>query len=190
MRQGRWAVATGLLLLMAAPVRAADEQQERGAVTVGGGIFAPFDGDVGGSALLGAEGRVTDHVSVGGEVAYQRFDTPVTGLFGTRIDDARVDAVQLRALVRYAWNPGLVQPYLGGGGGIGIYDVQGRSGSSSIEGTGVSLNLLGLAGVDVPIGSHLALFAEGRVSGDVANLVFWSEQFGGASALTGARVRF
>ena len=44
MRQARWAVTVGLLLLAAGPAAAADE---RGAVWVGGGVFAPYDGDPG-----------------------------------------------------------------------------------------------------------------------------------------------
>lgn len=189
MRQGRWAVTCGLLLLVAGPVAAADA--ERGAVTVGGGIFAPFNGDVGGAALLGAEGRVSEHISVGGEVGYQRFDAEVTGVFSPILDTVQVDAVHLRALARYTWNPGIVRPYVGAGGGIGIYDYTSKGGGGlGIDGTGVSFGLFGLAGLDVPLGSRISLFAEGRVAGDLASYALFGEQFGGASGLSGARVRF
>jgi len=64
MKQARWAVPVGLLLLAVGPAAAADE---RGTVWLGAGVFAPYDGYPGGSALLGAEGRVSQHLSVGGE---------------------------------------------------------------------------------------------------------------------------
>jgi hypothetical protein len=127
MKQARWAVTVGLLLA-AGPAAAADE---RGTVRLGGGVFAPYDGNPGGSALLGAEGGVSQHLSVGGEVEY-------------------------------------------------------RNAQMTVVGVGV----LGLAGLDLPLGDRVSLFAEGRVSGDVETTLFSGDQVGGVSGLSGARFTF
>ena len=186
MRQGRWAVTLGLLLCAAVPLAAADE---RGSAWVGGGVFAPYDGDPGGSAMAGAEGRVSNHVSVGGEVEYRRYDTALEG-----IPHVDTDTVNLRALVRYTWFPGPVHPYVGAGAGIGIHSFDGTAhiGSYSVglSGTGVGVGVLGLAGLDVPIGDRFSLFAEGRVSGDFETTLLSGDQVGGVSGLSGARIRF
>jgi hypothetical protein len=60
----------------------------------------------------------------------------------------------------------------------------------TISGTLVSLGVLGLAGVDVPLGDRFALFAEGRVSGDVVTDFLAGTQLGGVSGMSGARIRF
>src|SRR5262249_23034612 len=64
MRQGRWPIAA-MLLFSTVSFATADD---RGMVTIGGGAFLPYNGDVGGTAMAGAEGRVSRHLSVGGEV--------------------------------------------------------------------------------------------------------------------------
>jgi len=186
MRQRRWAVTVGLVLLAAAPVGAADE---RGAVSVGGGVFAPYDGNPGGTALLGAEGRVSKHVSVGGEVEYRKSEMRISS-----IPDVNVDSVNLRALVRYTWFPGPVHPYVGAGAGLGVHSFDGTARVGSyrvgVDGTGVGVGVLGLAGLDVPLGERVSLFAEGRVSGDLETTLFSGDQVGGVSGLSGARIHF
>lgn len=183
----RWAVTLGLLLLATGAVAAGNE--EHGAVSAAGGVFVPYHGNAGPSAMLGAEGRVSDHVSVGGELEYRHFDAD--GVAGTT---ANVDSLHARALVRYTWQPGVVRPYLGAGAGLGVHDVSGRIEDHdtffSLSGAAVSLGVLGLAGVDLPLGSHLALFAEGRVSGDFATNLVSGAQLGGVSGMSGARIRF
>src|SRR5215510_8721017 len=71
MKAGGCAVTLGLLMLAAGPVIAASD--ERGAVSASGGVFVPYNGSAGPSAALSAEGRVTDALSVGGELEYRQF---------------------------------------------------------------------------------------------------------------------
>jgi hypothetical protein len=186
MRQARWAVTVGLLLLAAGPAAAADE---RGAVWVGGGVFAPYDGNPGGTGVVGADGRVTRHVSVGGEVEYRNAQTNVSGLH-----DVNTNSVNFRGLVRYTWFPGAVHPYVGAGAGVGVHHFDGTVHIGpypvSVAGTGVGVGVLGLAGLDVPLGDRVSLFAEGRLSGDVETTLFSGDQVGGVSALSGARFTF
>jgi len=183
MKAGGWAVTLGLLMLSAGPVIAASD--ERGAVSASGGVFVPYNGSAGPSATLSAEGRVTDALSVGGELEYRQFD--VDGVAGTT---ASVESLHARALVRYTWDSGIVRPYVGAGAGVGIHDVSGtirdHGDLFGINGTAVSLGVLGLAGVDLPLGDRFALFAEGRVSGDFATNLLSGTQLGGASAMSGA----
>jgi len=186
MKQARWAVTVGLLLLAAGPAAAADE---RGTVWLGGGVFAPYDGNPGGSALLGAEGRVSQHLSVGGEVEYRNAPMTVSGLH-----DVDTNSVNFRGLVRYTWLPSVVHPYIGAGAGIGVHHFNGAAHLGpypvSVEGTGVGVGVLGLAGLDLPLGDRVSLFAEGRVSGDVETTLFSGDQVGGVSGLSGARFTF
>ena len=148
-----------------------------------------YDGSAGPSAVLSAEGRVTDALGVGGELEYRHFDAD--GVAGTT---ASVDSLHARALVRYTWDPGIVRPYVGAGAGVGIHDVSGTIRDHGeffgINGTAVSLGVLGLAGVDLPLGDRFALFAEGRVSGDFATNLVSGTQLGGMSGMSGARIRF
>ncbi len=187
MRHESGAVTLGLLLLASGAVAGGNE--EHGAVTAAGGVFVPYDGNAGPSAMLGAEGRVSDHVSVGGELEYRHFDAD--GVAGTT---ASVDSLHARALVRYTWQPGVVRPYLGAGAGLGVHDVSGsirdHDGYFSLSGTAVSLGVLGLAGLDLPLGDRFALFAEGRLSGDFATNLVSGAQLGGISGMSGARIRF
>jgi len=183
----RWAVTLGLLLLASGAVAAGTE--EHGAVSAAGGVFVPYHGSAGPCATLGAEGRASDHVSVGGELEYRHFDAD--GVAGTT---ASVDSLHARALVRYTWQPGVVRPYLGAGAGVGVHDVSGsiRDEHSffNLSGTAVSVGVLGLAGLDLPLGDRLALFAEGRISGDFATNLVSGAQLGGISGMSGARIRF
>ena len=113
------------------------------------------------------------------------------GIAGTTAD---VDSLHARALVRYTWEPGVVRPYVGAGAGFGIHDISGRirehDNIFSLSGTAVSVGVLGLAGLDLPVGDRFALFAEGRVSGDFATNLVSGAQLGGVSAVSGARIRF
>lgn len=54
---------------------------------------------------------------------------------------------------------------------------------------GLTIGVLGLAGIDVPLGQRLSLFAESRISSDVG-LGFGNPQLGGLTGASGARFRF
>ena len=180
MRQGRWSIAA-MLLFSAVSFATADD---RGMVTIGGGAFLPYNGDVGGTAMVGAEGRVGQHLSVGGEVDYRHFDVG---------RDASVENVNTRALVRYTWFPGVVNPYVGAGAGVGIGWIHGTAHLGAIDlpfrDAGVTVGVLGLAGIDVPLGERVSLFAESRISSDV-DVNFGNAQLGGLTGASGARIRF
>jgi hypothetical protein len=139
--------------------------------------------------VVGADGRVTRHVSVGGEVEYRNAQTNASGLH-----DINTNSVNFRGLVRYTWFPGAVHPYVGAGAGVGVHHFDGTVYIGpypvSVAGTSVGVGVLGLAGLDVPLGDRVSLFAEGRVSGDVETTLFSGDQVGGVSALSGARFTF
>ena len=60
----------------------------------------------------------------------------------------------------------------------------------SVEGTGVGVGVLGLAGLDLPLGDRVSLFADGRVSGEVETTLSSGDQVGGVSGMSGARFTF
>lgn len=182
----------GLGVVFAGPVVSA--AGNRGAVTVGGGAFVPFDGRPGPSALLSAEGRIGSNVRLGGEAQYVRFDSDVTTMFlSDEVEDVDHEGVYLRAVARYRWPMGAVAPYAGGGIGFGLLRFEGSSAREDgsrvgVDGGGATFNLLGLGGLEVWPDEPVSLFAEVRLSVDVAGV--FADPVGAVSGLAGARIGF
>ena len=182
MNRRRWALPALLVLLATVSITAAED---RGAVTAGGGVFSPYGDPVGGMAVLGAEGRVSQHVSVGGELEYNHLG----GSGGASLEN-----ITTRGLVRYTWLPGAVHPYVGAGAGVGVHVLHGSDipgwVTSAVAATGPSIGILGLAGLDVPVSQQVSLFAEGRISGDFGVGSLAGSQLGGVAGTSGARIHF
>jgi hypothetical protein len=179
-----------------------------------GGVFTPYEGKAGftGSVQLLAgtptekEGRAA--FRFGGEIEYRSYKSKIFD-----VDDVRFDSGSFRALVQYHFLPEsmspYVSPYVGGGFGFDInvidndkveHALQDRGYEVvSVDKVGFGLDLLGMAGVEVPLGSAVALFAEGRASvafqltkqsdfsgsGDIG-----VSNLGGLTGIGGVRVRF
>ncbi len=82
---------------------------------------------------------------------------------------------------------------MGAGAGVGVAWVHGTAHAGPISfpvgDVGLSLGVLGIAGVDVPLTRSVSLFAESRLSGDW-DVGLGNAQLGGFSGTSGARVRF
>ena len=167
-------------------------------VAGGAGVFAPYNGSLGPAGLLQVL-TTRDAWRFGGELEYRNYKSTIF-----HVDEVRFDSISLRGIVHYRLRPEGVSPYLGGGLGLNINVIDSTRVEhhsptiSNVSSVGTGIGLLGLAGVDVPLGDRSSLFGEARGGGDfqftntksggsdhidVANL-------GGVSGLFGVRVRF
>lgn len=181
----------------------------RGVVGVGGGVFAPWEGRVGGTGMVqGFASVLNGHLRVGGEFEGRTYETKVFG-----VKDVDIQSYVLRPQVHWVFFPDRITPYLGLGLSlhINVWDKReierARPGLDLSGNTGTSGGIIGIAGVEAPLGPHFALFLEGRadavvqftqectttvVNGflvDVCDDVK-SNQLGGGTGMLGVRFRF
>jgi hypothetical protein len=173
----------------------------------GGGVFVPWSGDAGFSVSTQVMGTVwKDHLRIGGEFEFRRFDTKIVGfsfdLFGNprSFSKATYENYNIRFLISYYPIPdAVVSPYVGFGMGIAIYAVDNEAQTYRDEVSG-GLGMLVSAGVEVPLGSsRVAWFAETRVG---LNFDFWDDKLdddgdndqvdevGGFTGMAGLRFKF
>jgi hypothetical protein len=178
---------------------------------LGGGYYAPWQGDSGHQAqfeLLGVS--PSGRFRIGGEFTYREFDTRVFD-----VKDVEVDAYSVDLLMHFVPNPGGFTPYFGVGLGLQANDFRKRDiqlGNPALDvrdDIGLGFAVLGLLGLELPISPDVALFAEGRLNlayqitgkNNVGNRVYadWYEEgadkaevedLGGGSAMFGVRFRF
>src|SRR5262249_4001521 len=137
------------------------------------------EGDGGVTAQVRMGGGLSDNVRLAGELEYKRSHQR---LF--HVDDIGIHAIGLHALLSYIiWPDAVVSPYAGAGLGLGgnIIDhkkledeLQRRllaqqnvvAADVTVSPVGLSVGVFGLIGLQVPLGDHVRLFAEGRYGGD------------------------
>jgi len=144
----------------------ADERRWRVQAGAGGGYFAPWQGDGGGQGRFEVlASSPSGHFRVGGEFVYREFETR---LFD--VSDVDVDAYHFDVVFHYVPTPGGFSPYVGGGLGLQVNDVDQRevtSGNPAIvvrDDVGLGFGVFAVLGLEVPLGERFALFAEGRAS--------------------------
>jgi len=168
-------------------------------LTGAGGWFEPWDGS-GGFSVLGQALASLAHdgrFRVGGEFEYHRYETE---LFGA--SDIRMETFALRGIFNYVLLPSApVRPYVGAGLGtefqhIDSHEIEKQKGDDKVQSFGSGLSILGILGVEVPLGQHLSVFAEGRLGYSMLVTIFKDthdpavEYTGGAHGLGGLRIRF
>ena len=194
-------VALALLFALVTPAAGVE-------FAAGGGSFFPWDGDSGPSVLGQVGGRVKENWRLLGEFEYRDYSTELLG-----VDNVDIRGYGLRFIAHYMFLPeGVVNPYVGAGVGLTLQDLdEGKVervleqtfGSADVTPVALSVALMGILGLEVPLGDHFALFGEGRVGADIAlsrtevdtgngnsddNLD--TENLGGLHAIGGLRVRW
>lgn len=169
-------------------------------ISGGGGIFYPFKGQSGVSGVIQAMGFLSPQERVGVELEYRKYETK---LFNAK--DIDIQSFILRGLGQYFFRSHGITPYIGLGVNIAlnVYDeteIEKKRPSINVKGDkGIGSGIMGLVGLEVPIGQHLALFAEGRVSADFqftwyknesGKNKFDVENLSGLTGIGGIRLRF
>ena len=132
-----------------------------------GGIFYPFQGQSGVSGVIQAMGIISPQERLGIELEYRNYDTE---LFNAKNIDTQ--AYILRGIGQYLFRSHGISPYVGLGLSIALNvfdenDIEKKRASINVKGDkGFGYGIMGLVGVEVPVGPRVAVFAEGRVSAD------------------------
>jgi hypothetical protein len=169
-------------------------------ISGGGGIFYPFKGRSGVSGVIQAMGFLSPQERVGVEMEYRKYET---NLFKAK--DIDTQSYILRGIGQYYFRSHGITPYIGLGVNIAlnVYDeseIEKKRPSINVKGDkGIGSGIMGLVGLEVPMGQHVALFAEGRVSADIqftryknesGKNKFDVESLSGLTGLGGIRIRF
>ena len=204
MRSTRWATLAALVALALTAGRSVHAGLVVGA---GGGVFVPWKGEVGYSVSAHAMGSILgDHLRLGGEFEFRRFDTEITGSawfddFFTaepNYSDTTYENYNLRFLVSYHPIPESVfSPYVGIGIGIAInvVDDQARLFRDEVSG---GFGMLTLVGAELPFPGleHLFFFTEARAGfvldiwDDNVRDTVEADEIGGFTGMGGLRLRF
>ena len=169
-------------------------------ISGGGGIFYPFKGQSGVSGVIQAMGFLSPQERVGVELEYRKYETK---LFNAK--DIDTQSYILRGIGQYFFRSHGITPYIGLGVNIALNvfdesEIEKKRPSINVKGDkGIGSGIMGLVGLEVPMGQHVALFAEGRVSADVqftryknesGKNKFDVENLSGLTGLGGIRFRF
>jgi hypothetical protein len=169
-------------------------------ISGGGGIFYPFKGQSGVSGVIQAMGFLSPQERVGVELEYRKYETK---LFNAK--DIDTQSYILRGIGQYFFRSHGITPYIGLGVNIAlnVYDeseIEKKRPSINVKGDkGIGSGIMGLVGLEVPMGQHVALFAEGRVSADIqftryknesGKNKFDVENLSGLTGIGGIRIRF
>lgn len=193
---GAIAAAAGMTLLAAAPALAADAHLN---LSLSGGVYQPWYGDTGHSAILSAQYALhADRFWIGIEVEHREFDANLGSGFRPEYD-----SVLFRGLFHYHPFPEkILSPYVGLGTGfaLNVVDRTGRVNGERrryrhrVSGGTTFIGLVGLQ-TRVPGTQRLSLFAEARFesAGDLWEKrgASWRyDQVGGVTGTVGLRIRF
>jgi len=188
-----WRTAAVVLCLMIAVALPAAATER--AVAGFGGVFQPYDGQVGVSAGARVTFPFDERWSLGGEVEYRNFRTQIF-----KVDEVRVQAIAVRAVALYFLRPTGISPYLGAGLGLDFNLADDgrierkRSDLREVDAFSFGGGVLGLAGIELPLGDHLSAFGEARVAGDVGitddSKDISVENLGGVAGVLGLRFAF
>ena len=169
-------------------------------ISGGGGIFYPFKGQSGVSGVIQAMGFLSPQERVGVELEYRNYES---NLFKAK--DIDTQSYILRGIGQYFFRSHGITPYIGLGVNIAlnVYDeseIEKKRPSINVKGDkGIGSGIMGLVGLEVPMGQHVALFAEGRVSADIqftryknesGKNKFDVENLSGLTGIGGIRIRF
>ena len=169
-------------------------------VSGGGGIFYPFKGKSGFNGVVQAAGKIYPQERLGVELEYRNYETELLNA-----KDIDTQSYIVRGIGQYYFRPHGISPYVGLGINLAVNvfdedEIEKRRPSVNVKrGWGFGYGIMGLLGVEVPMGQQLAFFAEGRVSGDF-QLTHYEKRSGkdkltieslsGLTGMGGIRMRF
>lgn len=132
----------------------------------GAGFGEPWQGSGGvaanGHALASSP---SGRFRIGVDFLYREWETRIF-----EVSDVDVDSYEINLVFHYVPFPkALATPYVGAGLGIQIHDVsktevESASGFDVRDDTGLGYGFTGILGVEVSLGPHVGLFAEGRLT--------------------------
>lgn len=143
------------------------EESETVIISGGGGIFHPFQGQSGVSGTIQAMGIISPQERMGVELEYRNYKNE---LFHAKNIDTQ--SYILRGIGQYFFRSHGISPYVGLGVNIALNvfdekDIEKKRDSINVKGDkGFGYGIMGLLGVEAPVGQGVAVFAEGRVSAD------------------------
>jgi len=162
----------------------------------GAGVFTPFEGSPGVNVLL--RGHTDEDDSpwrFGAELEYRNYKSDIFG-----VENVDFDSISLRGIVQYVFRIEPVRPYVGAGIGINLNIFDGNkvedeiSGSETLADFGTGIGVVGMGGLELPLGETFALFGEARAGVDFQLTSesddIGAENLGGFSGMGGLRVRF
>ncbi|MEO8325400.1 MAG: hypothetical protein ABI618_06090 [Nitrospirota bacterium] len=166
------AVVMGLVVLDGLSDRAQakviePEESDTVIISGGGGIFSPFQGKSGQSGSIQAMGLISPQERMGVELEYRNYKNE---LFHAKNIDTQ--SYILRGIGQYYFRSHGISPYVGLGVNIALNvfdekDIEKKRDSINVKGDkGFGYGIMGLVGVEAPVGQGVALFVEGRVSAD------------------------
>lgn len=196
---------TGLMIVVGFPDNAQTKGMDSkdaasGILSGGGGIFYPFKGKSGFNGVIQAAGQISAQERFGVELEYRKSEVE---LFNAKNIDTQ--SYILRLIGQYFFRPHGISPYIGLGINLAVNvfdedEIERERPSVNItQRWGFGYGLLGLLGVEVPVGGGLAFFGEGRVSGDFQISRYKKrsgknklsiENLSGLTAMGGIRMRF
>jgi hypothetical protein len=169
-------------------------------ISGGGGIFYPFKGKSGFNVVAQATGKISAQERWGVELEYRNYEAE---LFNAK--DIDTQSYIVRGFGQYIFRSQGISPYVGLGLNIAVNvfdkkEIEKKRSSLNIKrGVGFGAGIMGVLGVEVPMGQQLAFFAEGRVSGDF-QLTHYEKRSGkdklsieslsGLTGMGGIRLRF
>jgi len=169
-------------------------------ISGGGGIFYPFQGKSGFNGVVQAAGKISPQERLGVELEFRKYETE---LFNAK--DIDTQSYFVRGIGQYFFRPHGISPYVGLGINLAVNvfdedEIEKKRPSVNVKrGWGFGYGIMGLLGIEVPMGQQLAFFAEGRVSGDFQLTNYESrsgkdkltiESLSGLTGMGGIRMRF
>jgi hypothetical protein len=176
------------------------DSEDEVVISGGGGIFYPFQGKSGFNAVVQAAGKISPHERLGVELEFRKYEAE---FFNAKNIDTK--SYILRGIGQYYFFPEGISPYVGLGINLAVNDFDGneverkRPSVDIKTGWGFGYGIMGLLGVEAPVGQQLALFVEGRVSGDFQITIYEKrsgkdtlnfESLSGLTGMGGIRMRF
>ena len=189
--------ATATISLFALLSLLLSSASQAGEFSFGGGAFFPAKGDIGytlRTTLMTSDPK--SHWRWGAELEYRKYDSTYVGIDRVRTQDVLVNGIVHWRLFPEGWTP-----YGGLGLGLGVNILDSKRldqqlplfRNFKINKVGFMLGVLALIGVEVPIGTHFAWYAEAR--GDIYSRIppdgdtSWTNASGG-DVSTGFRLRY
>jgi len=176
------------------------EDSDTVVISGGGGIFYPFKGKDGFNGVIQAAGNISPQERLGLELEFRNYETEI---FNAKNIDTQ--SYILRLIGQYFFRSHGFSPYVGLGinAGVNVFDEdeieKKRSSINVKQGWGFGFGIMGLLGVEIPVGGGVAFFGEGRVSGDFQVSTYEKrsgkdkisfESLSGLTGMGGIRMRF